>query len=168
MTIATFDQLTTELKKDLLLQCCGSRTWVEKVIKALPAEDLVDLLEIAEEKWYECEKSDWLEAFSHHPRIGDLHSLKTKYGSTIEFTDKEQSGVKKASEEMLRELAEANQLYEDKFGYIFIICATGKSAAEMLSLLKNRLNNSPDEEIRIAMEEQNKITKLRLEKSFAA
>jgi 2-oxo-4-hydroxy-4-carboxy-5-ureidoimidazoline decarboxylase len=168
MTIAEFDHLGIDLKKKLLHQCCGSNAWVEKVLEALPAEDLVDLLEIAEEKWYECDETDWLEAFSQHPKIGDLHTLKTKYGSTVEFTENEQSSVKHASEETLQELAEANRLYEEKFGYIFIVCATGKSANEMLGLLKERLKNNAKEEINIAMEEQNKITRLRLEKSFTA
>lgn len=166
MTIAEFDHFTNDEKRTLLRQCCGSSAWIEKMLAVLPAEDLVDLFEDAEEKWYECNESDWKEAFSHHPRIGDIHSLKEKFASTANWAGDEQSSVKKASEQVIQSLAEGNKLYEEKFGYIFIVCATGRSAEEMLGMLTARLHNSPAEEIRIAMEEQNKITKLRLEKLF--
>jgi 2-oxo-4-hydroxy-4-carboxy-5-ureidoimidazoline decarboxylase len=166
MTIAEFDLLDTEKKKELLHQCCGSTNWVNKMIAALPAEDLIDLLEIAEEQWYACSEQDWREAFSHHPKIGDINSLKEKYASTGHWAANEQSSVKEATEQTLQRLAEGNEEYENKFGYIFIIYATGKTADEMLSLLKQRLYNSPEVEIQIAMEEQLRITKTRLEKLF--
>jgi 2-oxo-4-hydroxy-4-carboxy-5-ureidoimidazoline decarboxylase len=166
MTIAEFDQLDIEKKKELLHQCCGSARWVNNMIAALPAEDLIDLLEIAEEQWYACKGPDWREAFGHHPRIGDLNSLKEKYASTGHWAEGEQSSVKQATEQTLRALVESNREYENKFGYIFIVFATGKTADEMLSILKQRLHNSPEAEIQIAMEEQLKITKLRLEKLF--
>lgn len=166
MTIAEFDHLDVEEKKKLLHSCCGSSTWVNKMISALPAEDLVDLLEIAEEQWYACQEADWREAFSHHPKIGDLDSLKEKYDTTANWAEGEQSSVKQASEQTLEQLGEGNQVYEQRFGYIFIVCATGKSADEMLQLLNQRLYNNPEVEIQIAMEEQLKITRLRLEKLF--
>ena len=166
MTIAEFDHMDIEEKKALLHQCCGSTTWVNKVISALPAEDLIDLQEIAEEQWYACSEQDWREAFGHHPKIGDLNSLKEKYSSTGHWAEGEQSSVKQATEQTLRALVEENQEYEKKFGYIFIVFATGKTADEMLSILKQRFYNSPETEIQIAMEEQLKITKLRLEKLF--
>lgn len=166
MTIAEFDHLANEQKKDILHQCCGSANWVNKMIAALPAEDLIDLLEIAEDQWYACSKQDWLEAFSHHPKIGDLQSIEEKFNSTAHFAAGEQAAIKQTSENTLRELAEDNQQYEKKFGYIFIIAAAGRSADEMLAGLKARLQNDPDEEIKIAMEEQLRITKSRLEKFF--
>jgi 2-oxo-4-hydroxy-4-carboxy-5-ureidoimidazoline decarboxylase len=126
----------------------------------------VDLLEIAESNWYACEVKDWLEAFSNHPKIGDLGSLKEKYRSTAHLAAGEQASVNQASEKILQSLADLNKLYENKFGYIFIVFATGKSADEMLALLKARLQNDPEKEIGIAMDEQNKITRLRLEKIF--
>lgn len=129
-----------------------------------PADDLVELLEDAEEMWYACSKEDWKEAFTHHPKIGDVESLTKKFASTGEWASGEQSGVNVAAKETIEALAEGNRLYEEKFGYIFIVCATGKSAEEMLGLLKSRLSNSPNEEIQIAADEQNMITKLRLEK----
>lgn len=166
MTIAEFDHLDVEEKKKLLHACCGSTAWVNNMISALPAEDLVDLLEIAEEQWYACHEADWREAFTHHPKIGDINSLKEKFAGTAQWAEGEQSSVKQASEQTLQQLAAGNQTYEQRFGYIFIVCATGKSADEMLQLLNQRLYNNPDVEIQIAMEEQLKITKLRLEKLF--
>jgi len=166
MTIAEFDHLDTAQKRTLLLQCCGSAVWADKIIAILPAEDLIDLLEIAEDTWYACGKQDWLEAFAQHPKIGDLQSLKEKFNSTAQLAEDEQSSVKQASEQILKELAEGNQQYEEKFGYIFIISASGKSANDMLGSLKERMKNSPEEELKIAMEEQLKIAKLRIEKLF--
>jgi 2-oxo-4-hydroxy-4-carboxy-5-ureidoimidazoline decarboxylase len=107
-----------------------------------------------------------LEAFEHHPKIGDINSLKEKYPNTKEWASDEQAGINVASEEVLHAVAKGNEDYEKKFGYIFIVCATGKSAGEMRQILESRLMNNPDEEIQIAAEEQNKITKLRLEKLF--
>ncbi len=167
MTIAEFDHLNIEKKRKILEQCCGSSAWVEKMLTIPPAEDLIDLFEDAEEKWYECEQADWREAFSRHPKIGDLNSTKEKFASTADFAAGEQSSVKDASGEVLQALAEANAAYEKKFGFIFIVFAAGKSAEEILGMLTARLNNKPEEEIKIAMEEQNKITRLRLEKLFA-
>ena len=167
MTIAAFDHLDPEEKKKMLYQCCGSRAWVEKMLAVPPAEDLIDLFEDAEEKWYECSEQDWKQAFSNHPRIGDLESLKKKFASTAKWVSNEQLGVNTATENILERLAECNKLYEEKFGYIFIICATGKSADEMLKSLEERLPNAPKDEIKIAAAEQNKITQLRLEKLFA-
>lgn len=166
MTIAEFDHLGTEEKKALLQQCCGSRSWVEKMLTIPPVDDLVDLLEDAEEKWYECTEADWKEAFAHHPKIGDTHSLKEKFASTSQWAEGEQSSVKEASEQVMQLLVEGNKLYKEKFTYIFIVSATGKSAEEMLGILTARLHNSPEDEIQNAMEEQLKITRLRLEKLF--
>lgn len=133
-----------------------------------PADDLVELLEDAEEIWFELSTDDWKEAFSHHPKIGDVDSLKKKFDAvdlvTTGWASGEQSGVNTASPQLLEALAEGNRQYEEKFGYIFIVCATGKSAEEMLGILHQRLRNSPEEEIKIAADEQNNITKLRLEK----
>lgn len=152
-------QLITQLSK-----CCGSVAWVNKMLPFFPADDLVELLEDAEEQWWKCSEDDWQEAFAQHPRIGDVESLKTKFASTAHFTENEQSGIKNADNETIELLAEANRLYEEKFGYTFIVCATGKSAKEMLGLLQTRLQNSAEVEIEIAADEQNKITKLRIEK----
>jgi 2-oxo-4-hydroxy-4-carboxy-5-ureidoimidazoline decarboxylase len=129
-----------------------------------PADDMVEILEDAEEQWWKCSEADWKEAFAHHPKIGDVESLKKKFAATAQWASGEQSGVTTASQQTIEALAEGNRDYEEKFGYIFIVCATGKSAEEMLEILQSRLPNSPEDEIQIAADEQNKITKLRIEK----
>lgn len=129
----------------------------------VPADDMVELLEDAEEQWWLCSEDDWKEAFRHHPKIGDLDSLRKKFSSD-QWAAGEQGAVAAAAAATLEALAEGNRLYEEKFGYIFIVCASGKTAEEMLEMLKERLQNTPEEEIKIAADEQNKITKLRIEK----
>lgn len=120
-----------------------------------------ELVDAATDIWYtQCNKKDWLESFTHHPEIGDVKSLAEK------FAGKEQAGVAAASKETIEALAKANRDYKKKFGFIFIVCATGKTADEMLCLLQNRLKNTIDEEINIAMGEQHKITLLRFQKLF--
>ena len=166
MTIADYDHLEASEKRFLLTQCCGSQKWVDKMIGLPPAEDLIDLFEDAEEMWYKCNEDDWKEAFTHHPMIGDIDSLRKKF-SNDQFAAKEQASINDSSEKTLQALAEGNHVYQQKFGYIFIVFATGKSAEEMLEILQARLNNNPEEEIKIAMEEQNKITQLRLQNLFA-
>lgn len=164
MTLHEFNILPKELLVEELTKCCGSSSWVQRMLPFIPANDMVELLEDAEEQWWLCSEADWKEAFTHHPKIGDMDSLKKKFASTANWASGEQSGVQDANEKTLEALAEGNRLYEEKFGYIFIVCATGKSATEMLELLQERLKNTPEEEIQIAADEQNKITKLRIEK----
>lgn len=166
MTIADFDHLNTDKKKELLFNCCGSSAWVNEMLTVFPVEDLVDLLEYAEEKWYDCNPADWLEAFENYPKIGDTHLVKERYSKTVNYIESEQAGIKDTSDEVLAELMKANEEYEDLFGYIFIVFATGKSAEEMLEIMKERLENDPRDEIMIAAAEQDKITKLRLKQLF--
>jgi 2-oxo-4-hydroxy-4-carboxy-5-ureidoimidazoline decarboxylase len=167
MTIAEFDHLSEQEKRDALFKCCGSANWVNKMLAVLPAEDLVDLLQDADEQWLQCAEPDWLEAFTHHPKIGDKSSLKEKFATTASWASNEQAGVSQASDDVIDALAKGNDDYFNKFGFIFIVCATGKSAEEMLGLLMLRLPNDPEKEIRIAAEEQGKITAIRLTKLFA-
>ncbi len=166
MTIAEFDHLTIDKKKELLHNCCGSSTWVNKMLTIFPIDDLVELLEDADEKWDECKPEDWLEAFEQHPVIGNINSLKEKFYATADWAQVEQSGAKDASQELLGSLADGNKKYQEKFGFIFIVYAIGKSADEMLALLQERLKNKPEDEIQIAAAEQIRITKKRLEKLF--
>ena len=110
-------------------------------------------------------RQDYLEAFSHHPQIGaDPEKLRKKFKGTHQWASHEQSGMREASEACIQELAQRNREYYDRFGYIFIVCATGKTANEMLSLLKDRLSNTQETELLIAANEQAKITQIRLEK----
>jgi len=164
MTLHDLNTLPKERLREELERCCGSKAWIDKMLPFFPADDMVELLEDAEEQWYKCSESDWKEAFAHHPKIGDIDSLKKKFASTADWASGEQGGMSKASDEIIKSIAEGNKEYEKKFGYIFITCASGKSAEEMLSELNVRLNNNPEVEIEVAADEQNKITKLRLEK----
>jgi 2-oxo-4-hydroxy-4-carboxy-5-ureidoimidazoline decarboxylase len=164
MTLHEFNILPKQQLIGELTRCCSSSAWVHKMLPFIPADDMVELLEDAEEQWWKCSQDDWKEAFAHHPKIGDTASLKKRFTSTAQWASGEQSGVGGASEKTMVELVEANKRYEEKFGYIFIVCATGRSAEEMLVLLQERLSNDPATEIEIAADEQNKITKLRLEK----
>jgi len=165
MTFEEFNQLKAGEAKVELLKCCGSETWVDKMIEHFPFQNSDYLFQKATDIWYdECSEKDWLEAFKYHPKIGDLSSLKEKYANSKEWASGEQSGVDSASMATIERLAKVNQLYENKFGYIFIVCATGKSANEMLQLAEARLKNDPKVELQIAMAEQQKITLIRLQK----
>ncbi|MBN8825595.1 MULTISPECIES: 2-oxo-4-hydroxy-4-carboxy-5-ureidoimidazoline decarboxylase [unclassified Spirosoma] len=164
MTLPELNEAPVSELKAALTACCGSSAWVKDMVKLFPVDSRETLFEQAEMIWFACSEADWKEAFAHHPKIGDIGSLRSKFASTRNWASGEQSGVAEASEEILRRLAEGNRLYEEKFGYIFIVCATGKSASEMLNILESRLPHSPEKEIQIAMQEQNKITKIRLEK----
>ena len=164
MTLHDLNTLQKEKQLEVLLSCCGSERWARCVAGKLPAEDLVDLLENAEECWLSCSQDDWKEAFASHPEIGNMESLGKKYSNTASWSAEEQSGTGSASQQTLQALADANRLYREKFGYIFIVCATGKSAEEMLGSVHARLGNSHSAEISIAADEQWRITKLRLEK----
>ena len=146
------------LKPEELLRCCGSRRWVERMTARAPFAGLEDLFKQADEVWWSLEPVRGLEAFSHHPRIGDKEALRQKWAG------QEQAGAARASEATLDGLAAGNAEYERRFRHIFIVCATGKSADEMLALLRQRLLNSPEDELRIAAGEQAKITRIRLEK----
>lgn len=167
MTIAELNKSDTTQRKAALSKCCGAKHWIEKMDTIFPVASEETLLLEAERIWFQCSEQDWLEAFTHHPKIGDINSLKKKYAATIAWAEGEQSAVKQTSVEVLQALAEGNMTYENKFGYIFIVCATGKSAKEMLDMLLLRLNNNAEKEIKIAMQEQNKITILRLKKLLA-
>ena len=167
MTLYELNILPKEELKAELFKCCGSKNWVSKMLPFSPADDMVELINDAEDEWYECTEADWLEAFTHHPKIGDVESLTKKFASTAGWASGEQSAVSTASQQTIEALAKGNDDYEKKFDFIFIVCATGKSAEEMLQLLQARLPNTKEEEIKIAMDEQNKITQLRLQKLLA-
>ena len=147
-----------------LLRCCGSSRWAAALLAHRPFADAASLYAAADSLWWDLEPADWREAIAHHPRIGGRDSLRARFATTAQWAAGEQAGVDEAAEELLAALAEANQAYEERFGYIFIVCATGKSAEEMLALLLERLAHLPQDEIRIAAGEQAKITRIRLEK----
>jgi 2-oxo-4-hydroxy-4-carboxy-5-ureidoimidazoline decarboxylase len=164
MNIAEINCWTDQEACEQFRRCCGSSRWSESMARLRPFGSAAALLAAAEREWWELAQSDWLEAFAAHPRIGDMTALKARYAATASWASAEQAGVAGADDGVLHELAELNDRYQAHFGYIFLVCATGKSAGEMLALLRDRLHNRPDDEIRIAAAEQMKITRIRLEK----
>ncbi len=167
MTIEEFNQLDAETAKQELQRCCGATRWVEQMEARRPFGSSKALNEMATEIWDGLSREDWLEAFSHHPKIGGVDYLRKKFATTQDWSSQEQAGAQGASEKVLHELAQGNETYEIRFGYIFIVCATGKTAPEMLEILQSRLNNAPDDELEIARQEQNKITHLRIAKMLS-
>ena len=145
-----------------LSRACGSSRWVDRMLELRPFAGQAELLSAARRVWDDLADDDWREAFSHHPQIGDRTALEKKFPATHDLSAREQAGLGEASGDVLDRLAAANQEYLARFGYIFIVCASGRSAEEMLGILRNRLQNDPAAEIRIAAREQAAITALRL------
>lgn len=168
MTLSELNSLPKPALAEALSKCCGATAWVEAMTTVFPVAAEETLFAQASTIWHQLAPKDWREAFTHHPKIGDINSLKEKFASTSTWAAGEQAAVQHTSEAVLEALAAGNARYEEKFNYIFIVCATGKSAEEMLALLEARLPNEPDQEIHIAMEEQAKITEIRLKKLLAA
>ncbi|MCJ8270354.1 MAG: 2-oxo-4-hydroxy-4-carboxy-5-ureidoimidazoline decarboxylase [Psychrosphaera sp.] len=164
MTLRELNQLSSAKAIEAFMQCCTASSWVEKMVASRPFTD-VALMRVAAyliwQGWADC---DYLEAFEGHPKIGDVNSLRAKYANTKALASGEQSSVNEASEQVLNDLSQGNDDYFDKFGFIFIVCATGKSAAQMLALLQARLPNDRATELVNAAEEQRKIFHIRLEK----
>jgi 2-oxo-4-hydroxy-4-carboxy-5-ureidoimidazoline decarboxylase len=157
------DDASIEEARVLLQTCCGSSRWVDRMLGRRPFVTQTALLSAAREEWFALTREDWLEAFSHHPKIGDRDALRKRFAATRHLSEREQAGVDSASDAILDALAAGNREYDERFGYIFIVCATGKSATEMLGLLRSRLGNDPASELRIAAAEQAKITEIRLQ-----
>ena len=167
MTLDELNGLNEADATTAFTQCCTSTRWVERMVIDRPFESLAEMLEISDRIWEECDVDDYLEAFEGHPRIGDVESLAKKYANTKTWAGGEQKGVEGSDRAILERLSKGNADYEEKFGHIFIVCATGKSAAEMLALLEARMPNDPKTEVMVAAEEQNKITRIRLKKLLA-
>jgi OHCU decarboxylase len=146
------------------LKCCGSKRWAGTMTSRRPFESLEELTRTATDVWWSLNHDDWLEAFRSHPKIGEKKTAELVSTQSQQWSGQEQSGMRAAAEDTIDSLAKLNREYEAKFGFIFIVCATGKSAGEMLSLLGQRIGNDPDAELRIAAAQQAKITELRLKK----
>ena len=147
-----------------LLKCCGSQRWAEAIASARPFGSVEELLTNADEAWWALDRDDWLAAFRSHPKIGEKKAASAVSTQSQQWSAQEQAGVERASGDVTEELARLNREYEEKFGFIFIVCATGKSTDEILALLRERLPNEPAIELPIAAAEQAKITELRLRK----
>ena len=154
MRLAELNALDDATAARELRRCCGSTRWVQQMTAARPFATEAALIDRADGIWWSLDAQDWREAFSAHPKIGGP--------TTTRWSAQEQSGMDGAAAAISDRLERGNREYEARFGYIFIICATGKSAAEMLEALERRLGNAPDRELGIAAAEQCAITRLRL------
>jgi len=167
MRLEEFNQLDDEKAFHELQRCCGSTTWVNEMLARRPFSDLDTVFDLSIEIEKQMSEEDWLEAFSHHPQIGSVASLEEKFKSTASWSSSEQAAVKDATGTVIASLKKLNDDYFDKFGFIFIICASGKSADYMLGALRDRIVNDRKTEILNASCQQSKITRLRLEKLFS-
>jgi len=162
--IERFNHLSRVQARKALLACCGSEKWAERMLAARPFRSTAQLLEAADKTWGALGRKDWLEAFRQHPPIGGSKADTKQSEIARQWSTDEQAAAQRAPAETLAVLAAANQAYEATFGYVFLICATGKPAEEILKSVRERLSNDPEIELQIAVEEQRKITRLRLEK----
>lgn len=148
---------------EAMLACCGARRWAAAMVAARPIAGVAELSATADHVWSMMDEADWLEAFACHPRIGERDAEHALAQSTA-WSQQEQSSASKADVRMLAELAEGNAQYEERFGFRYIVCATGKSANEMLAILKRRLGSSREAELHEAAEQQRQILQIRLGK----
>jgi allantoicase len=162
--LAWLNSLTADEAAKELLQCCGSKRWAADMAKQRPFPNEEKLLTAANNVWWSLDQSNWLEAFRSHPKIGEKKAADKVSAQSEQWSGQEQSSVANASEETASSLTRLNHNYEQKFGYIFIICATGKTSGEILTALRERLQHDPEAELPIAATEQGKITELRLKK----
>jgi OHCU decarboxylase len=162
--LARWNQLPAANAADETLPCCGSQAWARQLSSRRPFRDASSLVAASDEIWRQLPPADWMEAFSRHPRIGEREAPPAASQQSAAWSVQEQQNASSSPEAVRSALAEANRKYEQRFGRVFIVCATGKSAAEMLDILERRLHNDEVTEFREAGEEQRKITNLRLEK----
>lgn len=166
LTVADLDALPARDAEAVLRSCCGAAAWVRGMLARRPFGSLGGVLDAAREMWWSLAPDDWLEAFSHHPRIGERRAATADARATRWSAD-EQQGATTTTDAVRDALARGNREYERRFGHIYLICASGRSAEEMLALLRERLANDPATELRVAAAEQEKITELRLRKLLA-
>ena len=162
--LGEINALTPADAEAVFLDCCGSREWARSMTKARPFRMVEDLFQCAAKKWFALPPADWLEAFAAHPKIGSSKPAASQKKQAAKWSKGEQAGASTTDAKTKTALAELNRLYEEKFGFIFIVCATGKTAKEMLAICKARLGNSVETELRLAASEQQKITEIRLAK----
>jgi OHCU decarboxylase len=162
--LARLNALDADEAESELLKCCGSTAWAHAMVARRPFADVEELMLTADQIWWGLGTHDWHEAFRSHPQIGGQRAERAQGEQAAAWSAQEQAGTRAAEQTTLDELAEANRVYAAKFGHIFIVCATGKTAAQMLAILRARLANDPGIELHNAAAEQRKITRLRLEK----
>lgn len=162
--LTRWNRLSVEEAAQEILPCCGSTSWARAVAGRRPLDDATSLIAASDETWWDLGPSDWMEAFSKHPRIGERNAQSAASAQSAAWSAQEQRNVADARESVQLALTEGNRGYERRFGRVFIVCATGKSAVEILEILQRRLRNDDFTELRESAEEQRKITNIRLRK----
>lgn len=168
MTLEELNQADEHIACTAFESCCVSERWISNMVAGRPFDSQEALFSAAEAHWQTMQRSDILQAFEGHPRIGDVSTLRKKFANTAALAGHEQSGMNAADDALLHRMKTLNDEYYEKFGYLFIVCATGKSATEMLSILESRLPNDAQTELTIAAREQGKIIQIRLQKLLNA
>jgi OHCU decarboxylase len=164
--LAVWNEAAEAFALDAMLACCAARRWAQSMVALRPFQTVETLSLTADEVWSTMEEADWIEAFASHPRIGERKST-PRQNQSAAWSKQEQSGAASAASaasDVLEQLAEGNAAYEQRFGFTYIVCATGKSADEMLGILERRLANDRAAELREAAEQQRQITQIRLRK----
>jgi 2-oxo-4-hydroxy-4-carboxy-5-ureidoimidazoline decarboxylase len=165
--LARWNLLPVEEAAKEILPCCGSRAWARAMASSRPLQELATLLATSDRIWLDLSAADWLEALHSHPRIGETLKPREASARSLRWSEQEQSLAAESDDSQQQALAEGNREYEQKFHRIFVICATGKSADEILANLQQRLNNDDTTELREAAEQQRQITQIRLRKWLA-
>jgi OHCU decarboxylase len=163
-TLEAWNKADEATALDAMLACCSARRWAAAMAALRPIGGIVELSEAADRVWSAMEEVDWLEAFAAHPRIGERKRAHAMAAKSAAWSRGEQAWANDAPEQVLDELAEGNEAYEKKFGFTYIVCATGRSAGELLGILQRRLGRDRAGELREAAEQQRQITQLRLGK----
>ena len=161
--LAEWNGLDERQAMEAMLACCGAKRWAAAMVELRPFASLARLSEEADRLWDAMEESDWMEAFACHPRIGERKNSNAT-GQSAKWSHQEQASAAVAAEQVLEQLAEGNRQYEERFGFTYIVCTTGKSAAEMLAILRHRLASDRGSELREAAEQQRRIMQIRLGK----
>lgn len=162
--LASWNAMDSAKAAAAVLPCCGSRRWASMLAGHRPISNEAALLRHADEIWWQLDEADWLEAFAAHPRIGERKATREAPPQSAAWSAAEQRTVLEEDDSVLAALAEGNRRYEDRFGRIYIVCASGRTAREMLEILQNRLANDKKTELRESAEQQRQITALRLRK----
>jgi 2-oxo-4-hydroxy-4-carboxy-5-ureidoimidazoline decarboxylase len=161
-TLAAWNTADEATAMEAMIACCGAKRWAEAMVALRPIESVAELSEAADRVWATMAEADWMEAFACHPRIGERKAHAT--AKSVAWSRQEQSAAASVADKTRAELTEGNALYEERFGFTYIVCATGKSAEEMLAILKRRLNSDRAAELREAAEQQRQIIQIRLGK----
>ena len=168
--LAAWNAASTTEARSAMMACCGAKRWADAMVALRPIANVAALSEAADRVWAAMQEADWLEAFACHPRIGQRKGIGDRNvpihagEQSAAWSRTEQAQTNSASDHVLEEIAAGNERYEERFGFTYIVCATGKSAEEMLAILNRRLGSTREIELREAAEQQRQIMQIRLGK----